>query len=934
MGNPRFESPAAHVLSLIMVEIFLAPAGARGVTKKMLEEALRGGQYKNDFSGIVYLAPASQKRKEAQRSFHETVSLEARKGGYIPPIMLTPGQLAKKIIREQAQNRLLLSSWLKVPLIMKLSGKSMGHAATLSGFMGEMKGHFPGKKAGGILDAITPLIDELAIAEEIGIRLEETMGTISLYEQRLAENGFIDPDSSVAEAANMLRDNLKDKTGFQQISVLVLDGFHDISPSEKALIAALIEISGKTLASVPVNEKYPGLSDDYLGFIKGFSPHREVLMPGSGRPMSFCYYAYDSREQEVEAAARRIKINYISGTFTDLSKTAVILPNPSGYTDMIERVFVKYGVPCSFPAGSGNSAKARREKDLLAVIKTVICDYGAPELSRLLSSPFFKDIPEELCKWAPHLTISSVSGGFENWLKMQGAPVHGLKWLEKKLGPLQKAVKETAAGTSRMLISGFLEALKGLDFSAGDLFDGELEDRLNGFSLLDILAGAGLTPEEFMDAVSLAASGIDEEKEEPGVRVLGFHESQGIEPESLYFLGLKDGDIPGRPETDFFLPERLRAKLGLRTMKKTLLIEEFLFGRIASSAGFVHLSYPDMEEDKLFLPSILISEGQPEKDPAYGVFSKEEELVRKGRAPYSAYINEIENIKDKVFFGTDGQKSEKLKKSKKAINVTDIDAFRTCPRFFFLDKVLGLAPPEAGEFGLDAKIVGTLLHRIMERLLPFPEEDAGINAFENRADKIIDSVLTENPVHPYWGRLLKESFLAALPGFHEIEKKFSLEGFNMKMAERRVEGELKGIRLKGKIDRVDENEETGAHRIIDYKSGAVSLNSSDVLKKGASLQLFLYAALADEMGIEKIRNAGIYSFKDMKVKLVPGKRDASSGNTMDVFVEAALGWLEETVRMAREGDFPAAPISEQSCRMCHEKPYCPFINGSDGNGNG
>ncbi len=927
MPEEVFETPLVHVLSLDMLEIFLAPPGARGMTEKLLKEALKGADVENDFSRLAYLAPSTQKRKEAQGVFHSLLPHGARGKGYIPPLMMTGGQLAKKVLRERSQ-RLLLPSWLRAPLIMKLSGRNAGYAAALAGFMGEMKSHFPGKKPLEILDAITPLTDELGIAEEIALRLKETMGTASLYEQRLEDLGFIDPEGPDPEAAALIRKAITGKKPSFSFSPLILDGFYEITPAEKLLIAALMEKADRTFALVPFDDRHAEVTKDCLSFLRAF-PHKEMRVPPSAGGAKPGCYAYPSREHEVEAVARRIKVNYISGAFTDLSKTAVLLPNPADYADMIERVFVKYGVPCSFPGENRkNSVTARREKDLLAVLKIISDGYQAGDLAAILSSPFFAGVPEELRRWAPKITLSPVSGGFENWLDLHGAPSgqKGLKWLKKKLLPLEEAVETGKTGTSLRLISGYLEALKGLEFSAGGAlsFDDELEDRLHGLLLLDALSGEGLSAGEFMDCLGMAASGIEEEKDEPGVRVLSFSEANGLEPESLYFLGLKDGDLPRRPETDFFLPERLRAKLGLRTMKRTLLLEEFLFGRLISSAGFVHLSYPDMEGDKLFLPSIFMPEGQPRKDPAYGVFSKEEELIRKGRLPFSAYLTEIRDIKERVPFGRN-----------KAVNVTDVDAIRACPRFFFLDRVLGLAPPEALEFGIDAKTAGTILHSIMEGLLPFTEKDLSLDEFKCRAEKTIDNVIEENkkdknPVHPYWGRLIKESFLAALPAIQEIEKKFLEEGFSLAMAEHRVEGQLKGVRLRGKIDRIDEHRESGAHQIIDYKSGPAVLNSSDVIKKGATLQLFLYAALAGAAGIKDIQKAGIYSFKDMKAKMAPGSRDISSGKTMETLTGAALEWLEETALMAGRGDFPAAPISEQSCRMCHEKPYCPYINGQDG----
>ncbi|MDA8172638.1 MAG: PD-(D/E)XK nuclease family protein [Nitrospiraceae bacterium] len=929
-----------------MLEIFPAPPGTRRVTTGLLEKALAQPekqntekQDRNDFSGILYLAPAPEKRKEAQKTFHEILRLRGMSFSYIPPIMLTPGQLSRKLFREAGGLcPLIFPSWLKVPLLMRLSGKGAGHAANIAAFMAEMKDHFPGRKALEIQALLAPALSGLGIAEEVGERLGQTLEIIALYDEALEKNGFLDAAGTAGAAcmAAALADG-------PDIHTLILDGFHELSPAEKLLAQALIEKAENTLAAVPQSKKYPEITEDYLTFLKGF-PHREIHPDPENvadvkTPAALKYYACPSMEEEVETAARRIKVNYISGAFTDLSRAAVVVPSVSEYTDMIERVFVKYGVPCSFPSGSKNSMRARMEKDLLSVFDTPAGGYEARALASLLTSPFFADIPSELGKWAASITLSAVAGGFKNWLASEGAPGPGLGWLKKRFHGLEKSLRG-GEGEGAGLLNGYLEALKGLGFSSSPAtgsYGEELEDRLNGFSLLEQLA-PDCAPKSrsdrnraFREALAGIASGIEEEREEPGVRILGFREALGLEPESLYFLGLRDGEMPARQETDFFLPERLRAELGLNTMKKNLLIEEFLFHGLTSGPAFVHLSCPQMEMDKVFLPSIFISEGEPLKDPAYGIFSKEEELVRKGRLPYSAHLKEIA-APYAVHIGKEAAASSRKKPRPRALNVTDVDSFRACPRFFYLERLMGLAPSEAAQYGLEPKTVGTLLHAAMEALMPLRREDDDLQNFRMRAGGAIEAVLAENPamagVPPYWGRLLKETFLGALPGIHEIEMKFRKEGFTRTavLAEGTINGELKGARLKGKIDRIDEND-AGGLRIIDYKTGPAALNPGDVLRKGTSLQLFLYAALAKTRGIKDIRSVGIYSLKDLKVKLVPNRSDAKAGRSLEDYVEAALGYLEETVRALDAGDFRAAPSSEQNCRRCHEKPYCPFIHG-------
>jgi hypothetical protein len=158
-------------------------------------------------------------------------------------------------------------------------------------------------------------------------------------------------------------------------------------------------------------------------------------------------------------------------------------------------------------------------------------------------------------------------------------------------------------------------------------------------------------------------------------------------------------------------------------------------------------------------------------------------------------------------------------------------------------------------------------------------------------------------------------------------------------AEVPVEGEvIKGIRLRGKIDRIDnkvkseeENSKlkTDVIEIIDYKTGATQFSGPQVMAKGATLQLFLYAALMKAMGVE-VERVGIYSLKDVSISWIPGRNDKKEGRTIDDYIAAGLGYLEETVGRMRSGDFSADPLNEQTCRNCPERPYCPYIQKTHG----
>ncbi|NIT02552.1 MAG: hypothetical protein GTO09_10515 [Candidatus Latescibacteria bacterium] len=80
-------------------------------------------------------------------------------------------------------------------------------------------------------------------------------------------------------------------------------------------------------------------------------------------------------------------------------------------------------------------------------------------------------------------------------------------------------------------------------------------------------------------------------------------------------------------------------------------------------------------------------------------------------------------------------------------------------------------------------------------------------------------------------------------------------------------------------------------------------------------------------GTETPESVGIYSLKDLKIKRVPDRNDVREGRTLEHFIETALLYMDSTISAMRDGDFKAQPLNDATCRQCHERPYCPYIQG-------
>ena len=256
-----------------------------------------------------------------------------------------------------------------------------------------------------------------------------------------------------------------------------------------------------------------------------------------------------------------------------------------------------------------------------------------------------------------------------------------------------------------------------------------------------------------------------------------------------------------------------------------------------------------------------------------------------------------------------------------------MDAYRGCPRRFFIERELGLAPLSVKEYEVEAATLGIIVHKVMERLVKEPLGD--IDALTVKAEAMLDEIMATKKMNAYWKRLIRDTFIGMLPAIYEKELEIRAAGYVSSETEKSVSGEpLKGVRLKGKIDRIDKVED--GFQIMDYKTGTAGLNCSRIASGNESLQLLLYAAIMKSHGYA-VRRVGIYSLKDMHVKWCPPKRKARGRGkdegvqTIEDYITVSLGFLADVVARMKKGDFSAEPLNDYSCWNCHEHAFCPYI---------
>ncbi|MDP2166854.1 MAG: PD-(D/E)XK nuclease family protein [Thermodesulfovibrionales bacterium] len=916
------------------VDVFYVPSGFGNTAETLLREALSSISGP-DYSGMLYIAPTRQMADERMKVFHELATKEGA-SCYIPPEMTTIKQLSKRL-NSSFGDKITLPSSLMPVILSGISGKGIGLSAIIAGFISELKGvTTPGERGTNPfikeLEArFAKIFEELSVPHAVSQRVMDSLGVFSGHQGLMDDYGAQDEDDAIVSALAIIKERLSP-------DVLVLDGFYDITGAEKAVIQALTGKAGRVIAAVPHDAGESAVPEEYINFMKNNFDVREIFLTCRGvrNPCRKVfpeaqYHPFPSVEEEVEGIARHIKSSFISGRLRRLDRVIAAFPSIGQYRDTVLRVFARYGIPAA--ASPKSLSETRPFLEALSLLESVTEDYPRLAFSNFLLSPHFTNIPEALKKAVPRLCSGSgIIKGRQQWLsafKAEGQEVHAAgKRIFRRLEPLE-SIKGRGSYTD--YLNALYEALKGLGFTAalseeqpGLSESGDFKDIFRGVGAVDAIAKTRTDIRGFSEAVRYILDRTFGEAEGEGVRVMGMSDAMGLEPDFLYLGGLKDGDMPSMPKMDHLLPDNVRTRLGLRNLKRHLLTEEFVFSRLRASGGGVYLTYPTMDGEKFFLPSLFLSGAEEKKERVSGVLSPEEELQAAGTkkgVPLSVHIKEIKGL----------MAAGRRYSENSPIYVTDIDGYRRCPRRFFIEKLLRLEPPEVKEYELEALTIGTIIHEVMEKLIP--ASDAGFDSFRQAASRVLDETLKEEEIEDYWKSLIKESFLESLPEIHSMEESMRDEGFSFKSAEAAVEGEpIKGIRLRGKIDRIDERGATPAEglqtlALIDYKTGGAGFSGSRILGKGESLQLFLYAALLRTMNL-KAERVGIYSLKDVSLKWIPSRNDRKHGRTLDDYITAALGFLEETVGKMRQGDFEALPIDGGViCRQCHERPYCPYIQG-------
>ena len=297
------------------------------------------------------------------------------------------------------------------------------------------------------------------------------------------------------------------------------------------------------------------------------------------------------------------------------------------------------------------------------------------------------------------------------------------------------------------------------------------------------------------------------------VTVMGVLETRGVAFDGVVLVDFNDGIVPAATGKDRFLDSRVRHFAGLPDRQDREALQKHYYARLLERAksSVILYSRSDNRLPSRFLYELGLEEGRP-------VAAPRELLYRHDPLP------PLEE--DPVV--------ERFEPTGMLWSASRLKTWLECPRRFYYRYIRGLEEKASDEIN-----EGLVLHRILDELYRGRDSFDDVEQMRKELEKITAGVLAGEEIRGlYLGRYWKEM----LREFSEKEVEHFRQGWRIEARELRVEGEIRGLRFAGRIDRLDRR--GGEYLAVDYKSGSIrSANRKSSLDRLSDFQMSIYRIL-------------------------------------------------------------------------------------------
>lgn len=414
-----------------------------------------------------------------------------------------------------------------------------------------------------------------------------------------------------------------------------------------------------------------------------------------------------------------------------------------------------------------------------------------------------------------------------------------------------------------------------------------------------------------------------------GLQVMGVLETRCLDFDSLLVLSLNEGNLPGKPSHNSFIPYNLRREFGLTTVRHETAVYAYHFYRLIQRARRIRLVYNCSSEGltkgemSRFMTQLLVETGLPVRHLSL--------TARQSLARHTLPVI---------------QKPEDLADRLQSLSPSAINTYLRCPVQFYFQRVERLKEPKPAADIIEPNTFGSIFHKAAELLYkeklterngiiteaalsPYTCKggDALLLSFVRRAfaeEGVTANLIVEEVVKIYLRQLVRNDL--------------RLTPFEVKDMEMETElpltiplrGGTATVVLKGNIDRLDVVEADGLTRlrVVDYKTGGNPEKATDLEQLFTPaerhphyvLQTFLYALTLSGQSRYPIAPALFFVHKAAGEDYSPYIE--FGGETLLDFQSIADEFRDRLVRLIAEILDPEKPFVPTTCeRFCSTCPY-------------
>ncbi|MCP4178178.1 MAG: PD-(D/E)XK nuclease family protein [bacterium] len=319
-----------------------------------------------------------------------------------------------------------------------------------------------------------------------------------------------------------------------------------------------------------------------------------------------------------------------------------------------------------------------------------------------------------------------------------------------------------------------------------------------------------------------------ESKLDGTLEIHGWLETQWTGSENIIITGMNDKYLPEGIQSDLFLPDSIKQKLGIRNINSRFCRDSYLLTALLKSHN---------PEKIHFIVNNFDTSGDPLKPSRLLFLTDGQKLISRLNKLFS-YTDE-KSLSNTI---NDYSPSFTLKPAQKNIEpvlyATDFRNYLSSPFIFYLKKALRMEKIDDRQNDIEPSYFGDMCHAILQKF----SEEINLNKIKSLCDlQNILNEYTEKEIITRYGKNLSLPSIISTTSIKqriiksadqlledhqsgwrtiEIEKAFSLtidNHFIKKWSDNTIELKESYI-IKGKIDRIDKNIKTEEVRIIDYKT--------------------------------------------------------------------------------------------------------------------